>query len=344
MSALLPTAAPRPQGFAPPAKPKLLDQLRQTVRAMHYSLKTEKAYVHWARRYILFHNKRHPAEMREAEVNQFLTDLAVRVHVAASTQNQALAALLFLYDKVLRQPLDRLEGVVRAKRPKRLPVVLTRDEVRAVLDRLGGTYRLIGTLLYGCGLRQIECLRLRVKDIDFAKNQITIREGKGQKDRVTMLPARVKEPLEKHLQRVKRLHEADLQAGYGRVELPFALDRKYPNADREWGWQYVFPSANISTDPRSGARRRHHAHESAIARAVKQATRAAKITKRVTCHTFRHSFATHLLEDGYDIRTIQELLGHQDVSTTMIYTHVLNQGGCGVRSPLDGLGNLENLG
>ena len=217
-------------------------------------------------------------------------------------------------------------------------MVLTRDEVRAVLSRLDGTYRLIATLLYGCGLRQIECLRVRVKDIDFAKNQITIREGKGQKDRLTMLPALVKEPLAKHLQRVKRLHESDLRAGYGRVELPFALDRKYPSADREWGWQYVFPSANISTDPRSGARRRHHAHESAIARAVKQATRAARIAKRVTCHTFRHSFATHLLEDGYDIRTIQELLGHKDVSTTMIYTHVLNQGGRGVRSPLDGRG------
>ncbi len=328
-------------GVAPSAKPKLLDQLRHAVRALHYSLKTEAAYVHWARRYILFHNKRHPAEMREPEVNQFLTDLAVRGKVAASTQNQALAALLFLYDKVLHQPLERMEGVVRAKRPQRLPVVLTRDEVRSVLARLDGTYRLIATLLYGCGLRQIECLRLRVKDIDFAKNQITIREGKGQKDRVTMLPAMVREPLERHLQRVKRLHESDLRAGYGRVELPFALDRKYPNADREWGWQYVFPSANISNDPRSGARRRHHAHESTIARAVKQATRAARIAKRVTCHTFRHSFATHLLEDGYDIRTIQELLGHKDVSTTMIYTHVLNQGGRGVRSPLDGLGNLE---
>ena len=279
--------------------------------------------------------------MREREVNQFLIDLAVRQHVAASTQNQALAALLFLYEKVLRQPLDRLEGVVRAKRPQRLPVVLTRDEVRTVLANLGGTYRLIATLLYGCGLRQIECLRLRVKDIDFPQNQITIRQGKGQKDRVTMLPASLKAPLEIHLQRVMRLHQADLRAGCGRVELPYALDRKYPSADREWGWQYVFPSTNISTDPRSGVRRRHHAHESPIARAVKKATRAAKIAKRVTCHTFRHSFATHLLEDGYDIRTIQELLGHKDVSTTMIYTHVLNRGGGGVRSPLD---KLEELG
>jgi len=325
-------------------KPKLLDQLRMAIRALHYSLKTEEAYAHWVRRYILFHGKRHPAEMGEAEVNQFLTDLAVTQRVAASTQNQALAALLFLYEKVLRRPLDRLEGVVRAKRPKRLPIVLTRDEVRAILARLDGTYRLIATLLYGCGLRQIECLRLRVKDVDFAKNQITIREGKGQKDRMTMLPTAAKDPLEKHLQRVKRLHEDDLRAGYGQVELPFALDRKYPNADREWGWQYVFPSANISQDPRSGVRRRHHAHESPIARAVKQATSRAKIAKRVTCHTFRHSFATHLLEDGYDIRTIQELLGHKDVSTTMIYTHVLNQGGRGVRSPLDGLGSLEKPG
>jgi integron integrase len=346
MSALvLPTAV---QSAVPrvsePAKPNLLDQLRHAVRALHYSPNTEEAYVHWAWRYILFHHKRHPAEMGEAEVNAFLTDLAVTQHVAASTQNQALAALLFLYEKVLHRPLDRLEGVVRAKRPHRLPVVLTRDEVRAILGRLSGTYRLIATLLYGCGLRQIECLRLRVKDIDFGKNQITIREGKGQKDRVTMLPGAANEPLAKHLQRVQRLHAADLQAGFGRVELPFALDRKYPNADREWGWQYVFPSANIGTDPRSGVRRRHHAHESAIARAVKHATRTAGIAKRVTCHTFRHSFATHLLEDGYDIRTIQELLGHQDVSTTMIYTHVLNQGGRGVRSPLDGLGELGKPG
>ncbi len=340
MSATLSTLEQRPLEQAA-AKPKLLDQIRHAARALHYSLKTEEAYVHWARRYILFHGKRHPAEMREEQVNQFLTDLAVRGRVAASTQNQALAALLFLYDKVLKTPLDRIDGVVRAKRPKRLPTVLTRDEVRTVLNELNGTYRLIATLLYGCGLRQIECLRLRVKDIDFARNQITIREGKGQKDRVTMLPASLKQPLMAHLRRVKQLHASDLRAGYGRVELPFALARKYPQADAEWGWQYVFPSANLSIDPRSGIRRRHHAHESPIARAVQKAARAAKIAKRVTCHTFRHSFATHLLEDGYDIRTIQELLGHQDVSTTMIYTHVLNRGGGGVRSPLD---KLEEMG
>lgn len=269
-----PTLSPPTVQAAP--KPKLLDQLRMAIRALHYSLRTEEAYVHWVRRFILFHHKRHPAEMGEAELNAFLTDLAVRQHVSASTQNQALAAVLFLYQHVLRRPLDRLEGIVRAKRPKRLPVVLSRDEVRAVLAALDGTYRLIATLLYGCGLRQIECLRLRVNDIDFAKNQITIREGKGQKDRVTMLPVQVQEPLQVHLQRVKRLHEADLQAGYGRVELPFALDRKYPNADREWGWQYVFPSANISTDPRSGVRRRHHAHESPIARGANGSHRQAR--------------------------------------------------------------------
>jgi integron integrase len=273
--------------------------------------------------------------MAEPEVDAFLTHLAVDRNVSASTQNQALAALLFLYEHVLKQPLDRVEGVVRANRPKRLPVVLTRGEVRRVLDQLDGTYRLMGELMYGAGLRLLECLRLRVKDLDFERGEITVREGKGDKDRRTMLPAVVRARLMAHLERVAELHRKDLAAGYGRVHLPHALDRKLPEAAGEFRWQYVFPSAKLSVDPRSGVTRRHHAHEGSVSREITEAVRRSGITKRAASHSFRHSFATHLLEAGYDIRTVQELLGHEDVSTTMIYTHVLNKGGHAVKSPLD---------
>lgn len=274
--------------------------------------------------------------MGEKEINAFLSDLAVRGHVCASTQNQALSALLFLYRAVLHKPLDDLADLVRAKRPRRLPVVLSRAQVRAVLSRLEGTHRIVATLLYGTGMRLLECLRLRVQDVDFALNQILIRDGKGQKDRRTMLPMGIKNTLAGHLSHVRLLHESDLLEGGGAVFLPDALARKYPWAERAWGWQYVFPARDRSRDPRSGVVRRHHLEESAIQRAVHRAAGEAGFAKPVSCHTFRHSFATHLLEHGYDIRTIQELLGHKDVTTTMIYTHVLNQaGGRGVRSPLD---------
>jgi integron integrase len=273
--------------------------------------------------------------MAEPEVNEFLTDLAVNGHVAASTQNQALCALLFLYEHVLDRPLDRIEGVIRANRPKRLPVVLTRREVNAVLEHLDGTPRLVGHLLYGAGLRLLEGLRLRVKDLDFTRHEITVREGKGNKDRVTMLPESLTTELQLHLDAVRRIHEKDLADGFGAVYLRNALERKLPGAATQWKWQYVFPSSTLSVDPRSGVKRRHHAHESTVSKAVTDAVRRSGIEKRATSHSFRHSFATHLLEAGYDIRTVQELLGHADVSTTMIYTHVLNKGGKGVRSPLD---------
>jgi integron integrase len=319
-------------------KPRLLDRLRAALRARHYSLRTEEAYVAWVRRYVLFHGKRHPDEMGEAEINAFLTDLAVAKKVAASTQNQALSALLFLYRDVLGKSIDSLGDVVRARRPARLPVVLSAGEVKAVLSCLDGTPRLVATLLYGSGLRLMEALRLRVKDVDFALNQILVRDGKGQKDRRTMLPASLVEPLRQHLLEVKSLHDADLKSGLGETWLPDALTRKYPAASRQWAWQYVFPAPGLSTDPRTGRTGRHHLHETTIQKSVKEAVRKAGILKPASCHTFRHSFATHLLEGGYDIRTIQELLGHQDVTTTMIYTHVLNQaGGRGVRSPLDAL-------
>ena len=318
-------------------KPKLLDQVRAAIRIRHYSIRTEEAYVRWIKRFVLFHGKRHPSEMREAEINEFLTHLAVNNHVSASTQNQALSALLFLYREVLDQEIGWLDGVVQAKKPERLPVVLTKQEVEAVLNFLDGSRWLIVALLYGAGLRLLECLRLRVKDADFSRNQIVVRDGKGQKDRLTMFPSTVKAPLVEHLKHVERLHARDLREGFGRVSLPHALERKYPNANQEWGWQYIFPARKRSIYPRSGKQRRHHLHESVPQRAVKEAARKAGIAKPVSCHTLRHSFATHLLEDGYDIRTIQELLGHKDVRTTMIYTHVLNRGGQGVRSPLDGL-------
>ena len=292
----------------------------------------------WIRRYIVFHGKRHPAEMGAVEVTQFLSSLAQQDHVAASTQNQALSALLFLYRQVLQVEMPWLDNVVRAKRSERLPVVLTREEVRAVIRELQGPPRLMAILLYGAGLRLLECARLRVKDVDFATNQIIVRAGKGDRDRVTMLPAVVKPDLVRHVEMVRRQHEADLRHGAGWVELPWALARKYPNAGREWAWQWVFPATRIYVDRETGQRRRHHLHESVLQRAVKEAVRWAGIAKRATCHTFRHSFATHLLENNHDIRTVQELLGHRDVSTTMIYTHVLNRGPGGVRSPADRMG------
>ena len=319
--------------------PRLLDRVRQEIRVRHYSIRTEETYVGWIRRFILFHNKRHPSSMGAEEINRFLSDLAVSGHVAAATQNQALSAILFLYRKVLNENVPWIEDIVHAHKPRRLPVVLTREEVASVLGRLRGSWWLIGILLYGAGLRQIECLRLRVKDVDFSAFEIVVRGGKGDKDRVTMLPEAASNALQSHLVRVRALHESDLKEGNGRVWLPNALARKYPNAEREWCWQYVFPSSTLSVDPRDGTWRRHHVHEKALQRAVAEASRASGIAKRVTCHTFRHSFATHLLEDGYDIRTVQELLGHADVKTTMIYTHVLNRPGSrAVRSPADVLG------
>jgi integron integrase len=319
------------------AKPKLLDQVRDVIRVKHYSIRTESCYVDWIKRFILFHEKRHPSEMGQAEVEAFLSHLAVVGKVSASTQNQAKSAILFLYKAVLGQELPWLDGVTNAKASIRLPVVLTEEEVRLVLGACDGTPGLMLKLIYGTGMRIMECLRLRVKDVEFARNEILIREGKGSKDRITMLPAALKEPLQQHLERVRRLHVNDLEHGFGDVYLPFALARKYPNAGREWGWQYVFPSQKRSTDPRSGIERRHHADGKSVQRAMRQAVRDAGINKPATPHTLRHSFATHLLQTGYDIRTVQELLGHQDVSTTMIYTHVLNRGGMAVASPLDRL-------
>ena len=336
MDSAVPPSPWSPLVGADDRQPRLLDRVRVAVRARHYSIRTEEAYVAWIRRFILFHGKRHPSEMGEKEINAFLSDLAVRGRVSASTQNQALSALLFLYRAVLHKPLPDLSDVVRAKRPRRLPVVLSRAQVRSVLTRMEGTPRIVATLLYGTGMRLLEGLRLRVHDMDFALNEILIRDGKGQKDRRTMLPIGLKNVLAGHLSHVRLLHEEDLQQGGGEVYLPDALSRKYPYAARAWGWQYVFPARRSSRDPRSGNVRRHHLEESAVQRAVTRAAREAGLSKPVSCHTFRHSFATHLLEQGYDIRTIQELLGHKDVTTTMIYTHVLNQaGGRGVRSPLD---------
>lgn len=319
----------------PPGEPKLLDQLSGRLRVKHYSIRTEQAYFDWVRRFVLFHNKRHPRDLGPTEVEAFLTNLAVQKRVAASTQNQAKSAILFLYKEVINKELPWLNGVVAARVSQRLPVVLTVEEVNAALGRLRGTSALVARLLYGSGLRILECLRLRVKDVDFARREILVRDGKGAKDRVTMLPETLIEPLQRHLERVRELHGEDIAAGYGTVYLPYALDRKYPNAGRQWMWQYVFPSTRLSRDPRSDVVRRHHADEKPIQRALQSALRAAGIHKPATPHTLRHSFATHLLQSGYDIRTVQELLGHADVSTTMIYTHVLNRGGRGVRSPLD---------
>ncbi|MFH1494289.1 MAG: integron integrase [Pseudomonadota bacterium] len=300
-------------------------------------MRTEQAYLEWIKRYIFFHGKQHPKNLAAEDVERFLTHLAVVGKVAASTQNQAKSALLFFYREVMEIELPWLDKVTQAKVPKRLPVVLTVSEVQALLSRLSGTHALIAGLLYGTGMRLMEAIRLRVKDVDFARHEILVREGKGFKDRATMLPDALVAPLKAHLARVKTLHDGDLAQGFGEVYLPYALDRKYPNAGREWGWQYCFPSVKLSLDPRSGKTRRHHLDEKGLQRAIKQAVRDLGLVKPATPHTLRHSFATHLLQSGYDIRTVQELLGHSDVSTTMIYTHVLNRGGRGVESPLDRL-------
>lgn len=309
--------------------------MRARIRRLNYSIRTEDTYVDWVRRFVLFHAKRHPRDMGAAEIEAFLTHLAVVGKVSASTQNQAKSALLFLYREVLGIDLPWLTDVASARQGKRLPVVLTVAEVQAVLARVIGTRGLMLRLLYGSGLRLMECVRLRVKDVDFGQMQILVRDGKGDKDRVTMLPQSLVEPLREHLVKVRVLHRQDIAEGFGEVYLPYALDRKYPNAGREWAWQYVFPSSKRSVDPRSGVVRRHHADEKVLQRAMKSAVRAADIAKPATPHTLRHSFATHLLERGQDIRTLQELLGHTHVETTMIYTHVLNKGGRGVVSPLD---------
>ncbi|MDR2187559.1 MAG: integron integrase [Azonexus sp.] len=317
--------------------PKLLDQMREAIRVRHYSIRTEEAYCDWTRRFILFHDKRHPREMGASEISAFLTHLANERHVSAATQNQAKSALLFLYRQVLGMDLPWLDEIVQAKRSARLPVVLTPREVRDLLGTTQGTMGLVAGLLYGTGMRLLECLRLRVKDLELTRREIVIRAGKGNKDRVTVLPENLVLPLQKHLARVKALHDADVAAGLGAVYLPDALAVKYPQAGRQWGWQWVFPSPVRSVDPRSGVERRHHIYPESVQRAVREAARRVGIAKPCTPHVLRHSFATHLLQAGYDIRTVQELLGHSDVKTTMIYTHVLNRGGRGVVSPLDAL-------
>ena len=318
-------------------RPKLLDQVRLILRTKHYSLRTEESYINWIKRFIIFHNKMHPRTMGEEEINRFLTHLAVKEHLSASTQNQALCAIVFLYKHVLQKDLGDFGEIIWSKKSKKLPVVFSHKEAKAVIDQLSGIHWLMAMLLYGAGLRLSECLELRVKDVDFGYNQIIVRDAKGGNDRVTILPEKVKKPLRGHLREVKKIHEADLRIGFGRVYLPYALKKKYPNADKEWGWQYVFPATKISTDPRTGIRRRHHIYETVLQKAVKQAIRSAEIAKQASCHTFRHSFATHLLEAGYDIRKIQELLGHKDVKTTMIYTHVVNKGIMGIKSPVDAM-------
>ena len=325
----------RVREVGPPPPTRLLDQIRVATRTRHYSIRTEDSYCDWARRFVLFNNKRHPSEMGVPEINAFLSHLAVEEQVAASTQNQALNALVFMYRYVLYQDLDGDINPIRAKAPERLPVVLSRSEVRVLMGQLSGMHLLMAQILYGGGLRLLECLRLRVKDLDFGQRQIVVRDGKGMKDRLTMLPTGLIEPLRAHLADVKAIHTQDLALGLGNVYLPFALERKHPQAGRDWIWQYVFPAKKIAPDPRTGKLRRHHFDETVLQRAVKAAAQKAGIEKRVGCHTLRHSFATHLLENGYDIRTVQELLGHKDVKTTMIYTHVLNRGPKGVRSPLD---------
>ncbi|MCP5070283.1 MAG: integron integrase [bacterium] len=317
--------------------PRLLDRVRIALRVRHYALRTEQAYIGWIRRYILYHHIRHPDEMGAAEVVEFLSHLAVDRHVAASTQNQALAALLFLYREVLGRELEGLGNAVRARAPRRLPVVMTREEVRAVLSQLSGEHALIGGLLYGSGLRLLECLRLRIKDVDTGRRQLTVREGKGNRDRATLLPISLEDPLEQHLARVRELFERDRENEVPGVALPHALERKYPNAGAEWSWHWIFPAAQLSRDPRSRIVRRHHITESGPQRAVRRAAAKAHLNKRISPHTFRHSFATHLLEDGSDIRTVQTLLGHKDVRTTMIYTHVLDRGPLAVKSPIDRL-------
>jgi integron integrase len=315
--------------------PRLIPSVREAIRVRHYSLRTERAYVHWIRRFILFHGRRHPLEMGAAEVRAFLSHLANEGGVAAATQNQALAAVLFLYKAVLELELPWLDDVIRARRPKRIPAVLDRDEVRALLAGIDGVHGLMARLMYGTGMRIGECVAIRVKDLDLRRRELVVRDGKGGKDRMTMVPALLVEPLLRQLQASRRVYESDRARGYPGVALPYALERKYPRAGKLWGWHWIFPQDHLSTDPRSGIVRRHHAYDQTLARAIAMAARRAGIAKPVTSHTLRHSFATQLLHDGYDIRTIQELLGHKDVSTTMIYTHVLNRGGRGVVSPLD---------
>lgn len=322
-------------GAPVPRAPRLLDEVRRHVRLKHYSLRTEQAYVGWIRRFILASGKRHPRGMGATEVEQFLSNLAVRSAVAASTQNQALSALLFLYREVLGIDLPWMENVVRAKRPRRLPVVLSQAEARRLLAAMEGRPWLLASLLYGTGMRLMECLRLRVKDVDFERREVTVRDGKGGKGRHTVLPRLLVDPLQREIDRARLIHRQDLAAGFGATRLPYALGRKYPRAAREFGWQFVFPSMRRSVDPADGTERRHHFDEAILARAIKRARSRAGIEKPVSAHTLRHSFATHLIEGGYDIRTVQELLGHKDVSTTQIYTHVLNRGGRGVVSPLD---------
>jgi integron integrase len=328
----------QPSGIPSQGKEKkLLEQYREALRNRHYSLRTEQTYISWVRQFILHHNKRHPREMGVAEINDFITSLANQKTVSASTQNQAISAILFLYRTVLNVKLDETGLTpIRPTKPKRVPIVLSREEARKVISSMDGIYKIMAQIMYGSGLRLMEVLRLRIKDLDFANHQIIVRDGKGENDRVTMFPDVLLEPLRLHLQQVKAQHELDLAVGYGTVYLPYALERKYPNANREFAWQYVFPAPLFSIDPLTGVKQRHHLNEANLQRAVKQAGRSAKIDKPVTPHIFRHSFATHLLENGYDIRTVQELLGHKDVKTTMIYTHVLNRGGLAVKSPLDG--------
>jgi len=317
-------------------KKKLLDQVSETLRNRHYSPRTEKTYLSWVRQYILYHNKKHPGQMGVPEINAFITHLVSERNVSISTQNQALSAILFLYRYVLNIELNEKALIpLRPSKKKRVPTVLSPGEAKRVITKLDGDYKLLAQLMYGSGLRLMEALRLRVKDLDFQNRQIIVRDGKGENDRLTMFPDTLLEPLRLHLRQVKSLHEKDLFDGYGTVYLPYALAKKYPNAEREWIWQYVFPAATLSADPETGVLRRHHIHETALQKAVKSAGRAAKVNKQVTPHTFRHSFATHLLQNGYDIRTVQELLGHKDVKTTMIYTHVLQKGARAVRSPLD---------
>ena len=328
---------PEVAGTPAPRPPRLLDELRTQLRVRNYAYRTEQVYVDWSRRFILFHGKRHPRDMGAAEVSAFLSHLAVERGVSASTQNQAKSAILFLYEQVLGIDLPWLSEVVSAKVSRRLPVVLTAREVRTLLQSLDGTMWLLASLLYGTGMRVLEALRLRVKDVEFERREIIVREGKGSKDRVTVLPENLIQPLRTQLESARLLHQRDLAAGRGAVHLPFALASKYPHANRTWGWQYVFPAPRLSLDPRTGDQRRHHVLPQSVQRAVSEAARRAGIDKPCSPHVLRHSFATHMLQSGYDIRTVQELLGHSDVSTTMVYTHVLNKGGRGVLSPLDSL-------
>jgi integron integrase len=332
----MPTNALSPSSPDSPHKAKkLLDQLRDAIRAKHYSYRTEQTYIDWCKRYILYHNKRHPAEMGIPEIQAYIVHLATDQQVAASTQNQALSAILFLYRNVLLREIEFPTDLLRAKKPSRLPTVLSKAEAMAIIHGMHGTPKLMTQLLFGSGLRLMECLRLRVKDIDFASRQIIVRDGKGENDRSVPLPGSISALLKEHIERVRTIHSQDLREGYGEVHLPYALERKYPAASREFGWQYVFPAGQRSIDPQTGKTMRHHVHESVLQRAIKDAVRLARIDKQVSPHTFRHSFATHLLQNGYDIRTVQELLGHKDVKTTMIYTHVLQRGGLAVKSPLD---------